>query len=55
MVSRTIWLIAGVMWLVEGVVAYITDLNKIGAIILVVIGIGGLTAAFRRERREDAQ
>ena len=55
MVSRTIWLIAGVMWLLEGIVAYITDLNKVGGIILILIGIGGFIAAFRRGRKEENQ
>lgn len=52
MVSRTVWIIAGVMWIAEGAAAYITDLNKVGAIILVIIGIGGLIAAFRQPRRD---
>jgi len=43
------------MWLVEGIVAYVTGLNKVGAIILVLIGIGGLISALRHERKKEAQ
>lgn len=43
------------MWLVEGIVAYVTGLNKVGAIILVLIGIGGFISALRHKREKEAQ
>ena len=52
-VSKAITLLAGVMFLVEGVTAYITGLNIVAAIILVIMGIGGLIFVFRRPRGED--
>lgn len=41
------------MFLVEGAVAYITDMSKVAAVILVALGIGGLVLAFVRPRSED--
>jgi len=52
-VSRTLMITAGVMFLAEGIIAYIAGLNLIGAIILVIIGVGGILAAFRRSRDEN--
>ncbi len=52
-VSKGITLLAGVMFLVEGVAAYITGLNVVAAIILVIMGTGGLIFVFRRPRDED--
>ncbi len=52
-VSKAITILAGAMFLVEGAAAYLTGMSKVAAVILVAIGIAGLTLAFRRPRGED--
>jgi len=54
MVSRGMTIFAGVMFLVEGVMAFITNLNMVAAVLLILMGVGGIVIAFRRPRGEDA-
>jgi len=51
-VARWIWILGDTTWVVEGAAAYIADINRVGAIILVPIGIGGFVAAFRGKPQE---
>lgn len=51
-VKRRIWIPGGTTWVVEGAVAYMADINKVGAIIPIPIGIGGFIAAFRGKPQE---
>ena len=51
--SQAIVIIAGIMFLAAGVVAYITDLNKVGAIILAAVGIGGIIAGLKGSGEEN--
>ena len=52
-VSKAITILAGVMFLVEGVFAYVTGLSIVAAVILAILGIGGLIFTFRRPKGED--
>ncbi len=52
-ISKAVSILAGVMFLVEGLLAYITGMNVVAAAILVIMGIGGLILSFRRPRDEE--
>ena len=52
-IDKTLGIVGGVMFLVIGIVAFLTDLSKVGAIILGVLGIGGFVLTFRRPRNGD--
>jgi len=51
-VARWIWIPGDTTWVVEGAVAYIAAINKVGAIIPIPIGIAGFIAAFRGRPQE---
>ena len=53
-VDKTLGIVAGVMFLAVGTVAFLTDLSKVGAIILGILGIGGFILAFRRPQKRDS-
>jgi len=51
--DRMLCVAGGAIFLVVGIIAYITDMYKVGAIILVTFGIGGIIIAFRRPGSKD--
>ena len=53
-IDRALGIGGGVVFLVVGIVAFLTDLSRIGAVILIVLGIGGFILAFKRPRNEDS-
>ncbi len=52
-IDKTLGIVAGVMFLMVGIIAFLTDLSKVGAIILGTLGIGGFVLAFRKTRDGD--
>ncbi len=52
-IDKTLGIIAGIMFLVVGIAAFLTDLSKVGAIILGIMGIGGFVLVFRKPRNGD--
>ncbi len=52
-IDKTLGIVAGVMFLMVGIIAFLTDLSKVGAIILGVLGIGGFVLVFRKTRNGD--
>ncbi len=52
-IDRTLGMFAGVMFLVIGIIAFLTDLSKVGAVLLITMGIGGSILTFRKPRNGD--
>ncbi|MFC1873920.1 hypothetical protein ACFLYX_01315 [Chloroflexota bacterium] len=52
-ISKAVSIMAGVMFLVEGILAYITGMNIIAAVILILMGIGGLVLSFKHPPGKD--
>jgi len=53
-IDKTLGIAAGVIFTVIGTFAFLTNLNRVGAIILVVVGISIFVLAFIKPRNEDS-
>jgi len=53
-IDKTLGIVAGVMFLVVGIVAFLTGLSKVGAVILGIMGIGGFALVFRKPHNGDS-
>lgn len=47
--------LAGVMFLVMGIIAYITDLNPVGSVILIAVSIPGIIGGALGSLRKEQQ
>ncbi len=52
-IDKALGIVGGVIFLVIGIIAFLTDLSRIGAVILIILGIGGFILAFKKSRNED--